>query len=513
MGTEKQVQKISDLTPQRPLLILDLANNHNGSLEHGKRIIDEITDATQNLDFRIAIKFQYRNLPNFIHPKYRERRDLKYVDRFLSTQLTWDDFFELRSHIKESGHLAACTPFDEFSVKKVIEHDFDILKIASASFTDWSLLEAILEWKGPIIGSTAGVSLTDIDRVVSFLKNRDKSFAIMHCVAAYPTTDDQLLISRIGELKSRYPGIAVGYSTHESPSNMIAGPLALASGAVILERHIGSSADGKALNGYSSDVTNLKSWLMALRSSISMLGQSGLDVVNELEIESLKGLRRYAFANRAINAGEEILSESIFFGIPGSSNQIQANDLGKYVGLRATKDILASEPLSASNVSITDRSADLTLIREKLLEFVLKSKIQFPTNHTLEISHHYGLENYEKFGLGMVTIVNLDYCKKYLIVLKGQKNPAHYHKQKDETFFVLYGDISVIIDDHEPIKLHEGEILRIPPGSVHEFWSEQGAIVEELSTKHVPSDSFYVDDAINKSEFRKSYINYWMAND
>jgi sialic acid synthase SpsE/mannose-6-phosphate isomerase-like protein (cupin superfamily) len=504
---------ISDLTPQNPLLILDLANNHNGSLAHGKRIIDEITNAAQSSDFQIAIKFQYRDLPNFIHPEYRERRDLKYVDRFLSTQLTWDDFFELRNHIKESGHLAACTPFDEFSVKKVIEHEFDILKIASASFTDWSLLEAILEWEGPIVGSTAGVSLSDIDRVVSFLRNRDKSFAIMHCVAAYPTTDDQLMISRISELKSRYPGIAVGYSTHESPSNMIAGPLALASGAVILERHIGSSADGKTLNGYSSDVTNLNSWLAALKSSISMLGHSGTGAINELEIESLKGLRRYAFANRAISAGEEIASESIFFGIPGSSNQLQANDLGKYVGLRATKDILATEPLSASNVSITDRSADLTLIREKLLEFVLKSKIQFPTNHTLEISHHYGLENYEKFGLGMVTIVNLDYCKKYLIVLQGQKNPAHYHKQKDETFFVLYGDISVIIDDHEPIKLHEGEILRIPPGSVHEFWSEQGAIVEELSTKHVPSDSFYVDDAINKSEFRKSYINYWMAND
>ena len=504
---------ISNLTAQNPLLILDLANNHNGSLAHGKRIIDEITDAAQNLDFRIAIKFQYRDLPNFIHPEYRERRDLKYVDRFLSTQLTWDDFFELRNHIKESGHLAACTPFDEFSVKKVIEHDFDILKIASASFTDWSLLEAVLEWKGPIIGSTAGVSLTDIDRVVSFLKNRDMSFAIMHCVAAYPTTDDQLLISRISELKSRYPDIAVGYSTHESPTNMIAGPLALASGAVILERHIGSSADGKALNGYSSDVTNLKSWLMALRSSISMLGNSGPDVVNELEIESLKGLRRYAFASHAINAGEEIPNESIFFGIPGSSNQLQANDLGKYVGLRATKDILLSEPLSASNVSITDRAADLTLIRERLLEFVLKSKIQFPTNHTLEISHHYGLENYEKFGLGMVTIVNLDYCKKYLILLQGQKNPAHYHKQKDETFFVLFGDISVIIDDQEPIQLHEGDILRIPPGSLHEFWSEQGAIVEELSTKHIPSDSFYIDDEINKSEFRKSYINYWMVND
>jgi N-acetylneuraminate synthase len=87
---------ISDLTPQNPLLILDLANNHNGSLAHGKRIIDEITNAAQSSDFQIAIKFQYRDLPNFIHPEFRTRRDIKYVDRFLSTQMTWDEFKELK---------------------------------------------------------------------------------------------------------------------------------------------------------------------------------------------------------------------------------------------------------------------------------------------------------------------------------------------------------------------------------------------------------------------------------
>jgi sialic acid synthase SpsE/mannose-6-phosphate isomerase-like protein (cupin superfamily) len=506
------VLNLNSLTTSRPLLILDLANNHNGSLVHGKRIIDEITDAVEGTGFRVAIKFQYRDLPKFIHPDFRERRDLKYVDRFLSTQLSWDDFFEMRNYIREVGHLAACTPFDEFSVKKIIEHDFDILKIASASFTDWSLLESILEWHGPIIGSTAGVSLSDVDRVVSFLSNRKKNFAIMHCVAAYPTTDDQLLISRISELKNRYSGVPVGYSTHETPDNMIAGPLALAAGAVILERHVGSPEDGNALNQYSSSATNLRDWLNALRQSTKMLGEIGGDAVNELEMESLKGLRRYAFANRSINAGEVIESPSIFFGIPGVTNQLQANDLGKYVGLRASKDITLSEPLTTSNVERTDQTELLTDIRTQIIDFVQKSGVLFPENQTLEISHHYGLERYHEFGLGMVTLVNLDYCKKYLILLKGQMNPAHYHKQKDETFFVLHGSIKVVLDGSDPILLNEGQIIRIPPESVHQFWSENGAIIEELSTKHMPSDSFYVDDSINHSKNRKSFITYWMPH-
>ena len=61
----------SSLSPVDPLLILDLANNHNGSLDHGKRIIDEIATAVSGTGFQVAIKFQFRDLPNFIHPDFR----------------------------------------------------------------------------------------------------------------------------------------------------------------------------------------------------------------------------------------------------------------------------------------------------------------------------------------------------------------------------------------------------------------------------------------------------------
>lgn len=500
----------SELSPSNPLLILDLANNHNGSLCHGKRIIDEIALATHNLGFKVAVKFQYRDLPNFIHPEYQNRRDLKYVDRFLSTQLEWDAFFDLRMHIRDAGLLAACTPFDEFSVKKVSEHNFDILKIASASFTDWSLLESITEWVGPIVGSTAGISLADVDRVVSFLSNRKMNFAIMHCVAAYPTKDTELHLSRIRKLITRYPAIPVGYSTHESPTNTIAGPLALAAGAVILERHVGSTSDGTVLNGYSSDVNNLKTWLAALRDSIDMMGTEDLEITNQTEIEALRGLRRYSFAARNIARGESLYEPDYFLAIPGENGQIQANDLGKYVGLKAKQQILAGESLSTVNLEIIEKSAELSQIRNQILDFIAKTNIDFPQNQNLEISHHYGLSKFSEFGVAMITLVNLDYCKKYLILLPGQRNPAHLHKEKDETFFVLHGSVWVRIADSPEILLNKGQTIRITPGSVHEFWTQDGCVVEELSTKHVPSDSYYIDPEIINNPNRKSFINYWM---
>ena len=78
---------LQKLKPESPLLILDMANNHDGSLDHGLRIIDSVHESVGNIGLSVAIKFQYRNLPEFIHPDFRNRTDLKYVNRFLSTRL------------------------------------------------------------------------------------------------------------------------------------------------------------------------------------------------------------------------------------------------------------------------------------------------------------------------------------------------------------------------------------------------------------------------------------------
>ena len=505
-NTSRRIE-FSNYTPQNPLLILDLANNHNGSVAHGKKIIDEMLSVTKDFDFSIAIKFQYRDLPNFIHPNFQDRRDLKYVDRFLSSQISWEDFIELRDYIENAGFLSACTPFDEFSVGKVIEHKFDLLKIASASITDWSLLEAITSWPGPIIGSTAGVNFSEIDKVVSFLRNRNHTFALMHCVAEYPTPIDKLKLQRISDLKERYHGIPIGYSTHESPDNMLAAPLALAAGAVILERHVGSASGGNQLNPYSSDKNNLKDWLSAIQNAIKMLKVT--NEVNENEKSAITGLRRYAYANKKIHSGETVHMSDVVFAIPAESpNQLQANELGKYVALVAQNDIEKFGSLTQDNLSIVDTSEKINEIRKSILSFIESTSIQIPRTNTLEISHHYGLNSFYQFGLAMITLVNLSYCKKYLILLKGQKNPEHFHKLKDESFFVLYGKVNVKLDDQEVV-LQEGEILHIQRGKRHEFWSEEGCIIEELSTEHQSNDSYYVDNEINSSKTRKSFINYW----
>ena len=501
---------LNQFTPEKPLIILDLANNHDGSLDHGKKIVDLVYETLSTSSFKIAIKFQYRDLPDFIHPDFRQRMDHKYVNRFISTRLDWDSYLELKKYVQSAGFLAACTPFDSNSFQKVKEHEFDILKIASASFTDWHLLESIQDWQGPTILSTAGADFADIDRVVTFMQNRNKEFALMHCVAIYPTDNSDLQLNRISQLKSRYINIPIGYSTHEDPTNVIAGPIALAKGAVILERHIGAAEKGHVLNAYSSSDSQLEKWHDNLKSSISMLGSDLSQTVrNSTELESLRNLRRFAFSKNLIKRGEQISTEQIFLAFPGNESGITANEFGRYQILTAMKDILPGEALSSSNVEILNSEDQIFSIRSEISKLIKASGAVIPQGCSLEISHHYGLENFDKYGTCMITIVNREYCKKLLISLPGQTHPDMFHKIKDETFFIVYGSIFLKLDE-KVIEMNAGDLIAIPPNSTHGFFTLTGCVIEEVSSSHNSDDSFYIDAKIVNNSKRKTIVKYWL---
>ena len=76
------------------LLILDLANNHFGDMLHSKNIIKKFSKIVRNHKAKATIKFQFRQLPEFIHEDFRDS-NLKYVRRFLDTKLSDSDFFNL----------------------------------------------------------------------------------------------------------------------------------------------------------------------------------------------------------------------------------------------------------------------------------------------------------------------------------------------------------------------------------------------------------------------------------
>ena len=184
---------VSYLNSEKELVVLEVANNHQGDIEHAEDIIKTYSKVVSEFNnfFDFAIKFQYRNLETFIHSDYKNS-DLKYVKRFLSTEMSLNKFSELKNFIKRKGFLTSCTPFDENSVDVIEDMKFDILKIASVSSNDWSLLERVAKNNIPKLISTGGRSIDEIDKIVSFFDHKKQNFALMHCISIYPSPNETL---------------------------------------------------------------------------------------------------------------------------------------------------------------------------------------------------------------------------------------------------------------------------------------------------------------------------------
>ena len=85
------------------LFILDLANNHQGDLAHGTRIISEASRVVREANVRAAVKFQFRDLDSFIHPDHQTGSSAPHIPRFLGTRLSTNDYKRLFQVVKENG--------------------------------------------------------------------------------------------------------------------------------------------------------------------------------------------------------------------------------------------------------------------------------------------------------------------------------------------------------------------------------------------------------------------------
>jgi N-acetylneuraminate synthase len=496
---------------RQPVFVYEMANNHMGNVEHGIRIVHELKAASEGFPFAFCVKLQYRDISRGIHPDFKDRYDLKYVRRFSETHLSWDDYRRIKDAIFDAGFLSMCTPWDESSVDKIVEHGFDFMKIPSCYFSDWPLLEQIAKYDLPIVASTAGEPLDAIDRVVSFFRHRDKALTIMHCVGEYPAPDEHLHLGQIALLRKRYPELQVGYSTHERPDNTEAIKIAIAMGAVMFEKHVGVPTDKFALNAYSANPQQVRNWLQSAKDAFGMIGSFDVRYPAPAgEQAALQELARGAFVKNAIKAGQNIEPANVFFAMPNVKGQLVAQDFSKYSEYTACQDVLANGPVMRDAVVARNTRELVYKIVSDVKALIRKSKVQVPGQCDLEISHHYGLEKFRETGITAITVVNREYCKRLMVVLPGQKHPEQWHNQKDETYHILYGDVTVELDGRRSIH-KSNDVITIAHGIKHSFWTAHGAIIEEVSSSYSINDSFYTDDRIAANPHRKTFVTYWIG--
>jgi N-acetylneuraminate synthase len=491
------------------LFIFEMANNHQGQLEHGLKIIEAMGRIQRRHGIHAAVKFQYRDLDTFIHPGFRERKDMKHIPRFLETRLSDQDFRRLVEAVRQQDLAVVVTPFDEPSVDKCVEHGVDIIKIASCSADDWPLIEAIASTHKPVIASTGGVSVYDIDNLASFFNHRKVDYALLHCVGLYPTKNENVHMGFLTRLAYRFPGIPVGYSGHEAPDNLEVVCAAISRGATILERHVGLPTDRIKLNAYSMNPEQTEAWVAAALRARTINGHDTGKQTTQDELDSLLSLKRGVFAARALAKGDIISRKDVFFAMPCAPGQTTSGEFGRLRTVyTATRGYVPNDPISER--ADVDHVIEIRRIIHDAKGMLSEAHLVLAEDDQIELSHHLGIERFRHTGALIVNVVNRTYCKKLILVLPGQRHPNHRHLLKEETFQLIWGDLQVKLNGTS-LDLRRGQKVLVERGLWHSFSSVGGAIFEEVSTTHVIGDSYYEDPNISKLDpvERKTVLAGW----
>ena len=311
------------------LFVLELANNHWGKLDRGLKIIQDFGQVARFNGVRAAMKLQFRDIETFIHKDYRHREDVRYIKKTLDTQLSWDELRKLVEAVRKWNMLTMATPFDEASVDKCVEFGVQIIKLASSDIKDWALIEKIAKTKKPVIMSTGGSNLRDLDAVVGFFNKRDIPLAVNHCVSLYPSEDSELDLNQVDFLIKRYPDNVIGFSTHEYHDWQTSIAIAYAKGARTFERHVDIDQDGIPVSPYCSLPLQADAWFKAFLKAEEMCGAPGTAkrIPPEREVRYLDNLVRGVYAKSSVPSGGMLDESNVYLAIPLLKGQISCREL------------------------------------------------------------------------------------------------------------------------------------------------------------------------------------------
>jgi N-acetylneuraminate synthase len=217
-------------------IIAEIGNNHNGSLDLAKKLIEQAKAAGAD-----CAKFQMRDMASLYvnagnaDSNNAENLGSQYTLDLLSRfQLSTDELFAAFDYCRSGGIEPLCTPWDANSAALLHEYGMPAYKVASADLTNHELLQLLVKFGKPLLCST-GMSLErEIIQSVGVLKKYGAQYVLLHCNSTYPAPFKDVRLNYLPRLRE-LGDCLVGYSGHER--DVFVPVAAVAYGAKVVEKH------------------------------------------------------------------------------------------------------------------------------------------------------------------------------------------------------------------------------------------------------------------------------------
>jgi len=267
-------------------IVAEIGINHNGSVDTAKRLI--AVCAAAGCDY---VKFQKRTPAICVPPEQRSvQKDtpwgkMSYLEYKERIEFGREQYDVIDEFCRSLGVGWFASVWDTPSVDFMSRYT-DVMKIPSALLDDRQLGVYAREKSGSLLVST-GVST---EEEISLMVEEVKPDVLFHTNSTYPAPIDELNLSYMSWLRSRYPNIEIGYSGHEY--GLVTTFAAAALGAKWIERHVTLDRNMWGSDQQSSiEPSGIFKLVKGIRDIELSIGGGGPRVVLGGEVSKRKSLR------------------------------------------------------------------------------------------------------------------------------------------------------------------------------------------------------------------------------
>ncbi len=333
-------------------IIGEIGQNHNGSVDIAKLIVDLVSRPVREEFFNIelkpmdAVKMTKRDLREELAASQMNRTydsphsfGKTYGAHRSFLELSDEAHFEVYKHAKSLGLDFVETLCSKgcFSLLKLFLPDR--LKVASRDLTNLPLLEAMAETRIPLILSTGMAGKKELDEALEVITRYHQEISILHCVSQYPTHPDNLNLNSITYLKQHYGTYHIGFSDHTI--GIVAPVAAVCMGAEIIEKHVTIDRRMKGTDQRGSlGPDGVNRMIRDIRIAERWLGREEL-CINPAVSEAKVKLERSIATNRTMLPGEIIQETDIHLLSPGDG--FKWNERSKVIGQVVCQEIPCNE--------------------------------------------------------------------------------------------------------------------------------------------------------------------------
>jgi len=321
----KDIQDSSDC-----YVIAEIGHNHQGDLETAKEMFrvakESGADAVKlqkrdnrSLFTKAGYNKPYEN-PNSYGATYGKHREFLEFEEI--------EYKTLMDYAEELGITMFSTAFDFNSADFLAKLDIPIYKIASGDLKNIPLLKHIAGFKKPMLLSTGGGTMEDVNRAYDAIMPINQQLCILQCTAGYPAKFEELNLNVISTFRERFPKTTIGLSSHDNGIAMAVAAYML--GARVVEKHFTLNHTLKGTDhAFSLEPTGFRKLVRDLQRTRVAMGD-GVKQVYPSEVNPITKMGKKMVAARDLAAGHMIRQEDIAFKSPGDG--LPPYDIDKVIG-------------------------------------------------------------------------------------------------------------------------------------------------------------------------------------